>query len=364
MKGFAMFGRKYTRRAAAVLGVSAFLAGCVGLGGWQSSGPDSGRPRPGPAAQQPAPASDLRIPASAVAQGPEIPLVPVPPPPVGREAPPQPTTPPAPPPAAPAESAGLPAGSAGRGPPAVPPQTPPHTARQILQAAAARYATMDSYIARLTRRDQLKDRNQPEELLLFKFRKEPWSVHLKWLGEVGRGREVVYVKGQYDNKIHTLLAAGDAPLMSAGKRFAIAPDSVFARTASRHSITEAGVGFCLEALTAQLDAQEHGDQTRGSLAAIAPQRRPEYPQPVEALERILPPGVDPDLPRGGRRLICIDPDWQLPLLIITYDDKGQQVEYYLYDRLQAPVRLDDDDFNPDKLFAPKNLPPLAEPGAK
>jgi hypothetical protein len=353
-----MLGRKYLRQAAVLLAMSVVVAGCVGLGD-SSSGliPARFRPQPQSAAPPPpAPASDLRSPAE-VAKDREIPLVPVPPPPVGRDAPPPPPSPP-PPPAPPAPPAAAPPQVAQA------PQTPPHTARQILQAAAARYATMDSYIARLTRHDQLKDRNQPQELLLFKFRKQPWSIYFKWLGEVGRGREVVYVQGQYENKIHILLAAGDAPLMPAGKRFDIAPDSVFARTASRHSITEAGIGYCLEALTAQLDAQEHGDKSRGTLTALAPQRRPEYPQPVEALERVLPPGVDPDLPRGGRRLICIDPDWQLPLLVITYDDKGQQVEYYLYDRLQAPVHLDDDDFNPDKLFAPKDQPGAANPGGK
>ncbi len=233
----------------------------------------------------------------------------------------------------------------------------------MLQQAAVRCAVLDSYIVRLTRREYLKDKAQPEEILLFKFRKEPWSVHFKWLGETKKGREVVYVKGRYENKIHTKLAAGDAPLMPAGARIAVAPDSILARSASRHPITDAGIGHCVESLTALLDAQERGDRRLGALTAIAPQRRPEYPQPVETLERIIPPGAEPELPRGGRRLMCFDPDWQLPLLVVTYDDKGQEVEYYRYDRLQAPLNLDDDDFNPDKLWVsprPQTAPAAAD----
>ena len=38
------------------------------------------------------------------------------------------------------------------------------------------------------------------------------------------------------------------------------------------------------------------------------------------------------------------------MLVVTYDNRNQEVEYYLYDRLQTPVKLDGDDFNPDKLW--------------
>jgi hypothetical protein len=63
------------------------------------------------------------------------------------------------------------------------------------------------------------------------------------------------------------------------------------------------------------------------------------------------------LPRGGRRLYCFDPDSHLPLLVITRNDQGQEVEFYRYDRLQTPVKLDADDFNPDKVWAAPRTPP-------
>jgi hypothetical protein len=240
----------------------------------------------------------------------------------------------------------------------MPPQeTPPHTARQLLQQAAARCSSLDSYIVRLTRREHLKDKAQPEEILKFTFRKNPFSVHFKWLGDVAKGREVVYVKGRFDNKIHTKVAAGDSMLLPAGATLSLSPDNPLVRSASRHPITAAGICHCVETITTQLDAQERGDRRWGTLTAIAPQRRPEYSKPVETIERIIPPNVEPELPRGGRRLMCFDPDWQLPMLVVTFDEKGRQVEYYRYDRMETPVNLDDDDFNPAKLWTP------ARPGA-
>jgi hypothetical protein len=43
------------------------------------------------------------------------------------------------------------------------------------------------------------------------------------------------------------------------------------------------------------------------------------------------------------------------MLIITYDENNQEVEYYKYDRFQFPTRLDENDFNPDYLWTKPKL---------
>ena len=40
----------------------------------------------------------------------------------------------------------------------------------------------------------------------------------------------------------------------------------------------------------------------------------------------------------------------LPALVITTDDRGHEVEYYLHDRYIYPAPLDDKDFDPDVLW--------------
>jgi hypothetical protein len=228
--------------------------------------------------------------------------------------------------------------------------SPADALRGLYRQAAERYAAIDSYIVRLRRREQVNGKDNPEEVLLLKFRKQPWSVYFKWLGPEKHGREVVYVKGQHGNKIHTLLAAGDMPFMPAGKRISLDPDNALVRSSSRHSIQEAGVGVLLERFGELLDGMDKGDFRRGTLKYLGPLKRPEIDTPGEAVEQTIPAGSEPQMPRGGRRLWLFDPNLKFPVLVITQNEIGHEVEYYCYDRFQFPVRLDDDDFNPDKLW--------------
>jgi hypothetical protein len=59
------------------------------------------------------------------------------------------------------------------------------------------------------------------------------------------------------------------------------------------------------------------------------------------------------MPKGGRRFWYFDPATGLPVLIVTDDPTGHPVEYYCYDRLQFPVKLDDADFDPERLWKMK-----------
>jgi Protein of unknown function (DUF1571) len=311
---------------------------------------------PTPAADPSPPVPDLRIADVGQVKAEDIPLVPVPLP--GSSAPSRSE--------APAAAAAPVAPSRPTATPATPTaaSTPsgPSTPRQLIDRAAAQYAGVDSYIARLTRQEVVNGTLKQREVLTFKFRKEPWSVYFKWLNKESAGREAVYVRGQFENKIHTLLAAGDIPFMPAGRRMSLAPDSSLIRSASRQPITEAGMGASIDRLTNLLRAQEAGDRRAGVLVAIGAVNRPEFPMPLQGLEHTIPAGAETNLPRGGKRFYGFDPETNLPVFIVTQDDKGQEVEYYSYDRLQFPVHLDNDDFNPDKLWAPQRPTATAAAG--
>jgi hypothetical protein len=350
-----MLGGKSAALGVLLFVLSMALFGCVGLPQYLTS------PRTRPAADLRPAAPDLRIPgeAPAVTQTADIPVVPVPLPPHGRDPVARPAreeitpvagpaAPPSPPPTADTEKPAKPPIVATT-PGASAPAGPGHV-RPLLQLAAERYALIDSYIARLTRREQVNGKNHPEEIMLFKFRKEPWSIYFKWLGEEGKGREVVYVKGQHEDKLHTLLAAGDMPLMPAGKRLSLPIDSSLVRSACRHPVTEAGIGASIDRLGAILNAIERGDKRAGTLTSLGPQVRAEFRRPAEVVEHVIPSGSEPELPRGGRRQYWFDPETNLPLLVVTRDDRDQEVEYYRYDKLLFPVKLDADDFDPDKLW--------------
>jgi hypothetical protein len=277
-----------------------------------------------------------------------------------------PDPPPLPPPSVAKEPEPTPPQASSQAPPQAPPQASPvvqakaevraaSSPRALYENAVKRYQMMDSYTMRLRRREVVNGKQRPEELMLCKFRQEPFSVYFKWLGPEAKGREAVYVKGRPGNEIHTLTAAGDVPLMPGGQRFSISADSVMVKSKSRYPITEAGLGNSIRKFGAIALAVEKGDSRLGTLKLLGPVKRPEFEELLEGVEQAVPQNSDPLLPSGGRRWWFFDP-MGLPALIITHDETGREVEYYCHDRIQAPVRLDDDDFNPDKLWRKKDLP--------
>jgi hypothetical protein len=219
----------------------------------------------------------------------------------------------------------------------------------LYKQAAQKVASMDAYILRLTRREVVNGKQRPEELILLKFRKEPYSVYLKWLGKEAQNREAVYVEGRYGNLIHTKMAPGDF-LFMAGKRVSVAPDSPLARSNSRHPITEAGLARIVAEFGRILHAVDKGNMSLGTLEYLGVLKRPEFDTQVEGVMQVLPRNADPQLPGGGQRLWFFDIDSHLPVLIITHDEHKHEVEYYCHDRIQFPVALTDRDFDPDKLW--------------
>lgn len=227
---------------------------------------------------------------------------------------------------------------------------PKQTLQDVTQSVIKRFSEVDSYIARLVRREWLKGKLQPEEIILFKFRKKPWSVYFKWLSQSGQGREVVYVEGQHDNNMHVKISPSDATfLMPAGKVLSIKPDSILVRGNSRHDIREAGIGKMIHRLKKVVQAMNSGDRSQGVAVYHGKKTRSEFPVPLDCIEWKIPPGYEKLLSKGGKRWYYIDPRHQLPTLMITEDEKGKVVEYYRYDRLQFPVKLDENDFDPTRL---------------
>jgi hypothetical protein len=216
----------------------------------------------------------------------------------------------------------------------------------------SRAAHLDSYIARFRRREVVNGKDQPEEIICFKFRAQPWSVDMKWLKpDDAQGREVLYVKGRYDDKLHVLIEKG-MPLVG-GTRRDFGLNDPMIRGRSRHEITEAGIHEFVHRFHDLVAALDRDDKHLGTLVYRGETKRPEFEKPVIAVEHIMPPGFEPLLPQGGHRFLYIDPTEKLPLLVVTQDDRGKEVEYYCFDGLQANVRLDEADFNPANMTAPK-----------
>jgi hypothetical protein len=231
-------------------------------------------------------------------------------------------------------------------PPRAPARAETPTARQLHQQAVAAYARIDTYIARYVQRDPPGNK---EDILDFYFRKKPWSVRFQWLNGDGQGREVLYVQGQPENKIHVILAAGDIPFLPAGRMMSLTPDSPLVKRASRTPITHAGIGALIDRFGQALDAEERGDAHAGRTTVKGVQKRPDYDTPLLMTEQVLPPGADPDLPNGGRLQVGFHTELHLPVLASLRNEYGVEVDYYRFDRLQLHVSLNDADFDPVRM---------------
>lgn len=227
--------------------------------------------------------------------------------------------------------------------------------RRLAKRAAEKYQAMDGFECRLTRREVVANKPMPQEELQYTFRKAPYSVHIKWVGLEGQGRELIYVTGRYDNKVQILTGKGEGLIVPAGMRVARLPTDKEVRSKSRHDIREGGMGMAVEwfgKVVAQME-KDPGQARRMKYLGVL-KGRPERPGGLEGVEEVLPPDWEPLLPKGGKRTTYFDPDpaspsFGLPILITAVNEAGREAEYYFFDRLR-PTKPTDADFDPDRLW--------------
>ncbi len=226
--------------------------------------------------------------------------------------------------------------------------------RELVTTAAKKYADVPDYEAKLSKREAVGGKAQPLEEIQYRFRKDPLSVHMKVVGSVGEGREVMYVKGQNDGKMTVVTGKGDNILFGAGKKMTFDPDDSMVTSKSRYRIYEAGLGRPISFLTKYLDDAEAGKRPADSVKSLGKIERKEYSAPMLGAEVILAPGDETQLPKGGKRHYFFDADPKsqslgLPILIISFDHADKEVEYYCFTDFKLPAKFTDADFDPAKL---------------
>jgi hypothetical protein len=226
--------------------------------------------------------------------------------------------------------------------------------RRLYKTSVERMGKLDGFEARLTRREVINNRPQPEEVMQYHFRQAPFSVHMKWIGKEGTGRELAYCQGKFDDKVNILTAKGDgAIIVPAGLQKAYDAEDSTIRSRSRYDFREAGMGLSLKWIGKVLQEMERTNDTK-RLRYLGKVSRPERKQGLEGIEETIPPGWEPLLPRGGKRLTFFDcdpnsPSFGLPILVMAYADNRREVEYYFFDQLR-PTNFSDSDFDPRRLW--------------
>jgi hypothetical protein len=254
----------------------------------------------------------------------------------------------------------MPSPLAPKGPPAV--NTPgalspaQHAAevKKLAAAAAEKWAKVDSYEAVIARRELAPNKEMSEDTVLYQFRKEPMAVYIKNLGEIAKGREILYNPKQYGDKIYTVLGEGDSRLLKAGtKAPPVSPDMAIVKEKSRYSIREAGYAVPIARVAGWAAKAETGKIPAENLTYLGEVNRKEYPYPLIGVRLKLRPGDEVLMPNGGTRQWYFDtkpesPSFGFPVLIIATEPNGKEVEYYLFEKVKMNVKFTDAYFSPDR----------------
>ncbi|MBL8825056.1 MAG: DUF1571 domain-containing protein [Planctomycetia bacterium] len=226
--------------------------------------------------------------------------------------------------------------------------------REILSNAQQSMEKLEDYRVRLRRREVVAGRQCQEDVVMLTVRHKPFAVHIKCLpGGENEGREILYVPELYHEMLKVLTGKGD---VLSGIRMDVSMKSDMATANSRRGLNEAGFANVIQRFGLAVDKYLAGQPRCSTFETLGLQTRAESRAPMEVVIQKIPAGEEALLPHGGIRYWHFSadadlPERHLPTLIITFDDKGQEVEYYSHDRVLPHITLDQKDFHADHLWS-------------
>jgi Protein of unknown function (DUF1571) len=214
--------------------------------------------------------------------------------------------------------------------------------RELLEKTA-------DYSAQFRRQERVNGELLDAEAMHMKVRHEPFSYYMKWT-EGDRGRQLIYVKGQNDDKV--LVQPGGVAGRLTGA-LALAPDDARIMAVSRHPANCAGL---LEMTKFILVCHESYLQLATGVSCEMRDGESFDNRPCFLTTLVYDnPTINPDCYKS---LIFIDKELSLPVSVRNYtwidgqapatDDEDSLLEHYSFTELQINTQLSDDDFTKQK----------------
>lgn len=114
----------------------------------------------------------------------------------------------------------------------------------LLEVGKHRLDHIPHYSGTFIKQERVKDADlQDLQTIEFKMRHKPFSVYMKWVEGGDIGRQVLFVEGQYEDKLQVKLGGKKGSLLPVMK---LEPDSSLAMKESRYPVTELGLMFLAE----------------------------------------------------------------------------------------------------------------------
>jgi hypothetical protein len=212
---------------------------------------------------------------------------------------------------------------------------------RLLDEARKAYKDLKDYSCTLIKREQVKGKLQPENVINMKVRKEPFSVILSWQAPRDlAGQEAAYVAGRNKGMMR-VNPKGVAGIFGWQN---IAVDDPRVMEHSRHLITEAGIGNLIERFAKGYMADSKTQTVKVGLADYDYDKRK-----CIGIETIH---ADPKPGSGEyyRCLLYLDKQTHLPIRCECYDkprtkgSEGDLVEMYSFANLKVNPGYGDDTF--------------------
>jgi hypothetical protein len=220
----------------------------------------------------------------------------------------------------------------------------------LLEQGRRRLADAPDYTCTFFKQERLGTELSEGQIMELKMRHKPFSVYMKWLnGE--KGRELLYVDGEQDNKMIVHPGGWKARIVPSIK---LEPDSSLAMSESRHPVTMVGLlKLSDEIVTRRKNEIEHKCPVRCQfIENETANERPCYCFVSTYLDRKTSEEY-------RKSIQYIDREWLLPICVKNFAwpeakqtfandgalDEATLVEHYAYTELQFNQQLANDDFD-------------------
>jgi hypothetical protein len=206
---------------------------------------------------------------------------------------------------------------------------------QFLDIAFSKVMAARDFHCLLLRTEMVGDSLKPQEELDFYDRFNPQSLRLEWVGERYKGRHLIYVAGENDNKI---LIRPEGMMGLIGKTLRFDLDSPIVRMYGRYPPDVAGYNNLLKKIV-----DIYGRARKLNLAGVkASPPVDDSGRKLQCFEVMVEASLlDIDV---SKMVIWFDTGKLLPVHTVFYDAVGRMVEDYVWGDVQLDVGLTDDDF--------------------
>lgn len=205
-----------------------------------------------------------------------------------------------------------------------------------LRGAEAAYARVTTYTAVFYKQQRVAGKLLPEETILLKCRKKPFSLYMKWIQEPHKGSELLYAAGWNEDRVR----AHRGGILSFIVRNFNTNDPVLMKNNLR-PVTSTGIGFLLEAVATNMrKAIKVGELTFSGCGEEMLCGRH-----TQILEVVFPKQRAKDY-GGCRYIVNQDVESKILVGIRVYDQDDKLVENYAYENFDLNARLADVDFDP------------------